>query len=453
MRSWLLATLLFALGSPALADATLTVDTAYDPLAASPIRVSGAAPGEVLTLVTVRKLTVWRQGTDGQWGPQSVPFIGWAEIKADRAGNVDIASAIPLSGSYDMADPLGLSWSAYPVDNPAVPAMYRDLVQVEDSQFAVRLLRKNAVIASAEMSLKSPVSNLRFATVQQVGLVGVYASPKNAKGLPTLIVLHGSEGGSIEKAKANAALYARQGFATLAIAYYAQSYEATEFVASSGIEIDVNQLERARDWLGNQAEADIRRIGVWGQSKGGEFTMIAASRFPWVKAAVGCVPSDIIWQGFGEGENVPPARSTWMLDGKPMPFVPLYPYVEGRYRENTDRYERSRRFNAEAAVSARIPIEKTKAKLLLIGSDRDEVWASGAMARNIAKTMSEAGKARQVETLVFPTAGHPICGDGGFPVRAYGKDETDPDRKSLNAEGHAAMQAFRRTIAFLKSAL
>jgi hypothetical protein len=181
--------------------------------------------------------------------------------------------------------------------------------------------------------------------------------------------------------------------------------------------------------------------------------MLGASRFPWVKAAVGCVPSDIVWQGFGEGENAPPSRSTWMLDGEPLPFVPLYPHVDGRYRDNTDRYERSRRFNAEAAAAARIPVERTRAKLLLIAGDRDEVWASGAMARNLADAMGRAGKGKQVRTLTFAEAGHAICGDGSFPVRAYGRDDPDPDRKRLNEEGHATVKAFRATIDFLRDAL
>jgi dienelactone hydrolase len=287
----------------------------------------------------------------------------------------------------------------------------------------------------------------------EAGLVGVYAAPKNGKKLPTLIILHGSEGNNIEKARNNALSFARQGFATLAVAWYTQSYEPTEHVPTSGMEIDANQLERAREWLVLQPEADGKRMGLFGTSKGGEFAMLGASRFRWVKAAVGCVPSDVVWQGFGEGEAILPRRSTWRLDGRSLPFVPLFGYVDGRFRDNTDRYERSRRFNADAVMAARIPIEKTNAKLLLIAGDRDEVWASGMMARNIATTMKQSGKGKKVETAIFPMAGHQICGDGSFPVRAYGRDDPDPDRKSLNAEGHASVQAFRRTIAFLKASL
>ncbi len=438
---------------PVKAAVEINAGPRFNPLLISPVSISGALPNEKLTIVATRQMQVWRPDAKGNWRPVPVDFVAWAEFLADGSGQLDVATARPINGSYTEADPLGLFWSGYPIDGDAVPAPYKALGAGKEDRVQFRVVRDNLVIAESEIRLSRDNSDLRIATVQQPGLVGVFAAPKDGKRLPTLIVLHGSEGNNIEKARNNALSYAAQGFATLAIAWYTQPYEPAEHVPISGIEIDANQLDRAKAWLAQQPEADVKRIGLFGTSKGGEFAMLAASRFPWVKAAVGCVPSDIVWQGFGEGENILPARSTWRLDGKALPFVPLYPYVDGRFRDNTDRYERSRRFNADAAKTARIPIEKTKAKLLLIAGDRDEVWASGAMARNIAENMQRAGKGKQVETLIAAKAGHGICGDGSFPVRAYGKDDPDPDRKSLNAEGHATVIAFRRTIAFLKSVL
>jgi acetyl esterase/lipase len=449
----LFSLILLGTSVPAFADVALNVAPKFDPLAPSPISLSGAVPGENLTLVTTRTLAVWRQGKDGEWRPAPVAFVAWAEGQADANGRIDSATFKPVSGSYREADPLGLFWSGYPADSSDLPPAYRDIANVADGMLMVQVKRGSNIIASANMVLTPSNADLRFSKVQQAGLVGVYAAPKTGKRLPTLIVLHGSEGGNIEKAANSAASYARLGFATIALAYYRQPYEPAEFVPTSGTLIDVNQLERARDWLRDKPEADLRRMAIIGTSKGGEMAMVGASRYAWVKAAVGCVPSDVVWQGFGEGEHDLPLRSTWMLDGAKLPFIPLFPYVDGRFRDNTDRYERSRRFNAETALAARIPIEKTKAKLLLIGGDRDEVWASGAMSRNIAETMRRAGKGRQVETAIFPMAGHQICGDGSFPVRAYGKDDPDPDRKNLNAEGHATVTAFRRMIAFLRSTL
>jgi hypothetical protein len=62
--------------------------------------------------------------------------------------------------------------------------------------------------------------------------------------------------------------------------------------------------------------------------------------------------------------------------------------------------------------------------------------------------MMNAQKRRRVER-----AGHRICGDGSFPVRAHGKDSNDPRDKVFNEDGHATVLAYRSRVAFLKSAL
>jgi pimeloyl-ACP methyl ester carboxylesterase len=442
-----------AFAVPLHAAVKLETAAKFDPVAAAPIRIAGAEPNETLSIIATRSMEVWRPDKDGNWKPQPTRFTSWAEVTADSAGVVDLAKATPLFSSYNKADPLGLLWSGYPDGSAEIPESYRNFAASDDGSLRLVLLRGGQEIAKASLALTSDDSNIRIAKVQQPGMVGVFAAPKGGSKLPTVIVMHGSEGSNLQKARNSALTYAQQGFATFALAWYTQPYEPEQYVPSSAHLVDVNQLERVRDWLTMQPEADIKRLGLWGVSKGGEFAMVGASRFPWVKATVGCVPSDIVWQGFGEGDNVPPFRSTWQVDGKALPFVPLYPQVDGRYRDNTDRYERSRRFNADAAIAARIPIEKTKAKLLLIGGDRDEVWASGAMARNMAESMRRVGKGKQVETVLIPEGGHSLCGDGSFPVRAYGKDDPNPDRKRLNAEGHGNVEAFRATISFLKKAL
>jgi dienelactone hydrolase len=435
----------------------LDVTPAFDPAGPAPFRVIGARDGETLTIVARCVLEVWRPDAQGAWKPRMISFFSWADLTADASGTIDPSSTQPRDGSYSVADPMAFMWSGYAEDDPRfdrlLPAIRRWTDAAQNGRVGVRVFRGQDAIATADFPDRATTTRLVFETVQQPGLVGVYAAPRGASRLPTLIVLHGSEGNDIDKARGNAEKFAQQGFAVLAIAYYTQTYQPAAHVPTSGIEIDVNQIERARAWIATRTGADAARIGIWGQSKGGEFAMVAASRFAWLKAAVGCVPSDIVWQGFGDGETVPPPRSTWRLDGKPLPFVPLFPYADGRYRDNTDRYERSRRYHPAEAQAAKIPIERTRAKLLLIGGDRDEVWASGAMARAIAASMGAADKGDRAETLVFEKAGHGICGDGSFPVRAYGKDDADPDRKSLEAEGQASVIAFRRTLAFFRETL
>lgn len=445
------------IANPILAAPTITTASSFDPAGPAPIAVTGVKPGETLTLIAARQLEVWRPDAKGNWGPRIIRFTAWATYKADTKGAIDLNSTVPISGSFPMADPLGLLWSGHEDDSAAlkaaVPADILKSLASKEGSLSLRLLRGPEIVAEAHYSLASNRDAFITQSVQQEGMVGVFAAPKNAKRLPTLIILHGSEGSNLAKARSSALQWAGQGFATFSLAWYTPAYEAEKFVPNSGLHINVNQLEMVRGWLAQRPEADVRRMGIYGTSKGGEFAMLAASRFDWVKAATGCVPSDIVWMGFGEGENTLPLKSTWVMDGKPLPFVPLYRYAPEKYRDNTERYERSRRYHPAEALAARIPIERTRAKLLVIGGDRDEVWASGAMARNLQAAMISAGKGKQIESLIFDKAGHSICGDGSFPVRAYGKDGGEGDQKDLTAEGHATMQAFRKAIGFFKKSL
>lgn len=91
-----------------------------------------------------------------------------------------------------------------------------------------------------------------------------------------------------------------------------------------------------------------------------------------------------------------------------------------------------------------------KARILLLASDRDEVWASGAMARNVVERLVAAGKSDYVEVKIYPKAGHQLAGTGTFPVRLYGEQSPDPDAKDIVVEGEAAADAWRRTLRFLK---
>jgi dipeptidyl aminopeptidase/acylaminoacyl peptidase len=284
----------------------------------------------------------------------------------------------------------------------------------------------------------------------------VFVAPPGAQRLPTLIHLHGSEGGSINKARHDAMTYAGRGFATLAIAYFAWDYEAEGLdIPRSHINIPVETLDRARAWLASRPESDAARIGLIGNSKGGEFAVLGAATYPWVRATVGCVPSDVVWEGYGRTARPGEAISSWSLGGAPLPYIPTYNdraygSPEDVWPNNGARYTQARAEFAAATTAARIPVERITRPVLLIGGDRDETWASGAMSRSIVAQMRRAGHGRLVTARVAPTAGHSLCGDGMFPSRAYQTQSSAPGAPDIDDEGAAAVAAFGAKIAFMR---
>jgi hypothetical protein len=424
-----------------------------------PLRVTGLGSGERVRMHAVRQLEIYRN-QDGEWKRVPTQMHAWADFRADRRGTVQVGRDAPLAGTYRGIDDLGLLWSPFKRGDPAlVGAWLGTPPTLEATGDVVMLLaeRERGQALQSSFRLRSGRAGVRLITVRGPGFVGVFGTPGEARRLSTLIVLHGSEGGSIAKAQASAERYASQGFTTLSLIYFAWEYEKPEGVAFTRIEnIPVEMLDRAREWLRSRPEADVDRIGLVGTSKGAEFALEGATLYPWVRAVVGCVPSDVVWQGFDQTSAEQPRASSWSIRSQPITFVPLFPFREGNpenYRTNTERYDRSRRAHPAEAERARIPIERSTARLLLIGSRRDEVWASGDMAEAIDRRLAAAGRGAQAEALVFLAAGHQICGDGTFPVRAYQQQSADPAMKVLEDEGSATVSAFRRSLDFLREAL
>ena len=168
------------------------------------------------------------------------------------------------------------------------------------------------------------------------------------------------------------------------------------------------------------------------------------------------VPTDVVWEGWGAGV-APGSKSSFSLNGKPLPFVPYVEFgqeftgfqtgVDVKVRRPQDK---GRAANPLAAVKARIPVEKFKGPLLIIGGQDDQVWASGMMAHNIAEKRAEHGL--ETVALIYTDAGHGLTGNGYQPTTML---NAGPMKMGGTPEGNGRAQgdAFPKTMAFLKRVL
>ncbi len=418
------------------------------------ILLSGLPKNQIIRLHSLREMQKWERDQSGQWKQVSVILHAWADFNGGRTGRVDVDQLAPISGSYKSAGSTGLVWSGYPLGDAALNA-----VQAEFDAASIHrgpgitffVTQKNRMLAQSNLLFEKEDERVTFTEIQQDGWSGVFASPRAKGTFPVVIILHGSEGGSMEKARMHAARFAARGFAALAVNYFVYPHEAVAKTPSAHINIRVEVIDEARNWLKQRTEVDIDRIALWGVSKGAEFTVIAASKYNWIDAAVACVPSDAVWEGYGREPLANEAISSWSWQGKALPYIKLFPFVETNslFKTNTERYEKSRAAmsNIDATL---IPIENSKAHFLLVGADRDEVWASGAMTRKLEQRLKKFGKSKNVSSVIYPRAGHQICGDGAFTSRLYNTQSDDPELKEVTAEGEAQVDAWRRTIQFLR---
>lgn len=428
--------------------------------------IVGLTPDERVSVHLFRVVDRWLPDGSGGWRREPTPMQGWARYRADAAGRITLSTAVPEEGTSRAIGPVTLFWSARRGTDPLLveQRFARTGISLrDDNTHVLRVTRGTEVIAEHRFRINVERPEMTRVEINTPRLSGYFAAPAGARRAPVIIHLHGSEGGSAAKARDIAQRYAEAGFATLAITYFAWAYEANGLtVPGEHRNIPVELLDRARIWLRQRPEADTRQIALVGNSKGGEFAMVGAAYYPWVRAAVGCVPSDVVWEGYGatswNGEtltNMPAAGtySSWSWRGRPLAYIPTYADRREGFIDNTDRYDRARGDFAHAARAARIPIERTRAQLYLIGGERDRTWASGAMARSLTNAMDAVGRGAQVESLISPTGGHFLCGDGLYPHRAWQEDNSSPYAPDIDAQGQAEYAAFEGKIAFLRRVL
>src|SRR5699024_8225992 len=82
--------------------------------------------------------------------------------------------------------------------------------------------------------------------------------------------------------------------------------------------IPLDYIEEAIEWLSNNSHVDTAKLGIFGTSKGGELALLGASMFPVIKAVVGYVPSGVVYPGLGQSAS---GGSSWQYKGKSLPFA------------------------------------------------------------------------------------------------------------------------------------
>ena len=412
----------------------------------------GVLDGDPIS-ITIRELPprasvrVSAERVSSEWdGRKLAPVLyrSTATYQSDANGRVDLAADAPTSGPYAEADPAGLFWSMVKTgDGPSG-------LRADDVRLTVVVEGRPAasvvvhVLAASSGLVREEVAAFPGA---------VLFRPEGVERPPVVIVLGGSEGGG-SFARTTGALLASHGFAVLGLPYYSPDYGYGQEVKGLGgdfADIPIDRLETARAWLRRRKDVDGSRIGLYGVSKGGEFAVLAASRFPWLEAVAAVVPSDVVWEGWGPGVTADDARSSFSWRGRPLPFVPyrgmrtaIAAMMDGKPVRLRPVHDEGRRAHLERVAAARVPIERYKGPLFLAGAMDDATWPSGPMVQNMAERRAAAGLA--TEALVFDDAGHGISGLGWRPTAGL-------PGGSPQGNARAQRETWRRLLAFFDRSL
>ncbi len=313
--------------------------------------------------------------------------------------------------------------------DPSAPVPVSTVVMIQATAQGIR--------AKAEYRLPEPAPVQIEDVTQFPGAFLV--RPASATGrLPLIIVLGGSEGDD-HTARGIGPQLAAEGYAVLGFPYYSPDRGRGPAIAglpSVFAEIPVDRLEEVHRWASTDPRIDVNRIGIWGQSKGGEFAIIAAATYPWLDAVAAIVPSDVVWEGFGSGTIERTGTPSFSLGGKPLPFVRYG--VPGRARDSKDT---GRAQYPQDVAAALIPIGRFRGLLLVAGGEQDRTWNSAGMSQSITQRRKDSGL--PTVSLVFPDAGHALVGGSLEPVDVSRGGTVEGNGAAQKAVWAATRELFR----------
>ncbi|MGI8411594.1 MAG: acyl-CoA thioester hydrolase/BAAT C-terminal domain-containing protein [Solirubrobacteraceae bacterium] len=267
---------------------------------------------------------------------------------------------------------------------------------------------------------------LQFRAVDAGGAVGTLVLPPlDQRRGAAVVVLGGSRGGLDDH---DAIAFAKAGFMALALAYFGVGE-----LPPALVEVPLEYVRRAIEWLRRQPELADRRVGVVGRSKGGELALLlAATSPPDISAVVGYTPSPIIWQGLPadrRGWRKGP-RSSWSVDGNPVPFLP---FAQPRARDMPGFvvsvlaqkvalqpvYERAL-VDPEARERATTPLEQIAGPVLLISGTGDQLGPAPTLCELAMSRLAGHQHPFPDQHLSYDGAGH-LIGPPGCPATKPGR--------------------------------
>jgi dienelactone hydrolase len=269
-------------------------------------------------------------------------------------------------------------------------------------------------------------------------------------------LLGGSEGG--DSFSPIAPLFAKHGYVTASVAYFGEPG-----LPQTLVNIPVETVGNVVKAL--TARTDVNgKIGIAGMSRGGEFSLLAGSTYPQIKAVVAVVPSPIAYMGLGQ-YNIP-TGCAWSKDTKALPCVPADDaanqkiYIEAQTNQPlklTPLYEASRKANAAVTRAAFFPLEKIRGPVLCLGGQDDEMWNSSGLCDLAVTYLRKHKHAFADREINYPNAGHMFLLAMGGPKSSMLSFTAGPTTVLFGgtAEGDAAASndAWAQIWAFLGTSL
>lgn len=244
--------------------------------------------------------------------------------------------------------------------------------------------------------------------VKEHGFVGHLAEPDDGSDKAVIIVMGGEQ--SILPGIKFAERFADYGITGLSVSLF-----GAEGLPDSPDRIPVDMFIPAADYLRNKKR--IENISIYGQSMGSIFAVLTAQYIGGFENLIMVSPTHVPFEGTLKDKKTMTGRSVATWQGRDIPFVTAdFSKVKaGKYQNHPDAKCRVTgmwvayhdAYKDTTKVSeAKLSVEKSNARVLLIAGDEDEAWPAEYSVRKIEKDLKNAGYDKDVKVIVYPHGSH-----------------------------------------------
>ncbi len=243
-----------------------------------------------------------------------------------------------------------------------------------------------------------------------------YFVPNDSAKHTSIVMLHGSEGGSSHYLDAEANILATQGYEVLLFCYF--DCKRTVGNRQTLKNIEVGAINEAVKWLRAQPSSN-GKVVLYGFSRGAELALLVGSLFSEPSAIIAHAPSDVTFGPFNPNGQLPICWICTKGVGK------CTDYLEYRWNFACGSDD-PRGLNLSVSAwlvggktipsKQQISIENFKGPILLTAGEKNSVWPS-QMTRNIEATLLKAGRRPKVH--YFVGANHVFVGKDEIQRREY----------------------------------
>ncbi|KAM9646248.1 peroxisomal succinyl-coenzyme A thioesterase-like isoform 1-T1 [Trichechus inunguis] len=342
------------------------------------ITVHGLTPGQRVTL---------RASLRDEKGAH---FRAHARYCADGGGELDLARAPALGGSFAGLEPMGLIWALEP-EKPFWRFLKRDV----QTPFAVELEvleghepEPQRVLGRAVHERDFLRPGVRREPVRAGRVRATLFLPPGPGPFPGIIDIFGIGGGLLEY---RASLLAGHGFATLAVAYY--EYEDLPKTYDN---IHLEYFEEALHYMLQHPQVKGPGIGLLGISLGADICLSMASFLKNISATV-----SINGSGFSGDKTIQYKQTNIPSLGHELRRIKV------TFSGLMDIVDIRNDIVGGCEHPSMIPIEKAQGPILFIVGQDDHNWRSEFCAQLASKRLQAHGKEKP-QIISYPGTGHYI---------------------------------------------